>query len=232
MYLHPEKKEEPQFLEIMGRFETLQYICQDCGRIILNNRSLETHMTKQHGSHVNTIPCHICGKLFKTELGLQKHLKLHEVNKQQILCGDCGMTFGTKSDMREHVERVHSDKKYICNDCGKELTGKTGWMRHIRTIHVRPREKNEICSQCQKTFYSLTNLRKHISDVHDKIKAFYCEVCPFKCARMDNLNLHRRKSHNKQNITKTMLISMVENDEHPFYTKNDLPMLKLAVPGY
>merc|ERR1711963_400792 len=128
----------------------------------------------------------------KNEYNLKTHhLKFHEENKEKILCGDCGMTFRTKNEMQNHVESVHSDTKYTCNQCGREFKSKRNWMKHIRERHLQPREKTEICSQCQKTFYKLANLKKHISDVHDKIKAFYCEVCPFKCARLDNLNLHR-----------------------------------------
>ena len=71
-------------------------------------------------------------------------------------------------------------------------------------------------------------LKKHISNVHEKLKPFYCEVCVFRCSRLSNLNVHR-KTHSKTRISKAMLISMVESDEHPFYTKDDLLMLRNSV---
>ena len=235
IYSHPDEKENPLYQEIDGRFEAKKFICQDCGRTFPTNRSLEEHSVREHDSHVNTWPCHICGKFFPTQVYLENHIKnIHETSKPAVLCGDCGRTFKNKSDMISHVERIHSseDKRYNCKECGAEFGARKSLMAHIRRKHVKPREKTEPCSQCQKTFYTLSQLKKHISDVHDKIKAFHCEECQFQCARMDNLNLHRRKSHNKGNITKSMLISMVENDQHPFYTKSDLPMINIAQANY
>ena len=233
VYFHPEKKEDPHYQEIAGRFETRQFICEDCGRSFPTNRSLEAHSVRLHGSHVNTLPCHICGMFLKSQPSLVYHVKRHHSSKPDPhLCGDCGKTFKTKADMLNHVERMHSDTKYSCKECSAEYRAKASLKAHIRRRHGKPREKPETCSQCEKSFYTLRDLKKHISDVHDKIKAFRCEECQFMCARMDNLNLHSRKSHNKQKLTKDMLISMVEKEEHPFYNKTDLEMLKLAVPNY
>ena len=95
------------------------------------------------------------------------------------------------------------------------------------------KERREKCPQCEKSFYEERQLRKHISDVHLKLKPFYCEGCQFQCARLDNLNLHRRKSHNRQDkMTKALLLSMAENDEHPFYTRDDLEMIRAAQGHY
>ena len=47
----------------------------------------------------------------------------------------------------------------------------------------------------------------------------------FRCSRLSNLNVHR-KSHSKAKITKPMLINMVMNGEHPFYTREDIPMIE------
>ena len=186
VYFHPEKKEDPHYQQILGRFETRQFICQHCGRSCPTNRSLEDHMVELHGAHVNTLPCHICGIFLKNQPSLDYHVKRHH-NSKTILCVDCGRTFKSKSDMITHVERMHSDTKYICPmpECGSEFRAKISMRAHIRRRHGKPREKGEICSQCQKAFYTLSNLKKHISDVHDKLKAFFCEECQFKCARLD-----------------------------------------------
>ena len=46
-------------------------------------------------------------------------------------------------------------------------------------------------------------------------------------------HLYRRKSHNRQDkMTKALLLSMVENDEHPFYTRDDLEMIRAAQGHY
>ena len=132
--------------------------------------------------------------------------------------------------MMRHVERVHTDQNqtFNCKECGKKLKNQYSLLRHAKTYHSG-REPIK-CSHCDKSFFEERMLQKHFSDVHDKRKPFYCDICQFQCARLSNLNLHRAKSHNRQDkLTKLMLISMVENDQHPFYTRDDLPMiLKLS----
>jgi uncharacterized Zn-finger protein len=79
-----------------------------------------------------------------------------------------------------------------------------------------------LCDQCDKRFADAKHLREHIIAVHDKLKPFACEMCDFKCARTDNLNVHRRKNHGI--LTK---VSRAEHDEwvqmgqHPFMSKKE-----------
>ena len=131
--------------------------------------------------------------------------------------------------LQQHQQSIHSDLSFKCTECNAEKKNTHSLRRHIRSRHS-DRKK---CPQCEKSFSQEIQLRKHISDVHDKLKPFYCEGCPFKCARLDNLNLHRRKSHNRlDKMTKALLLSIVKNDQHPFYTREDLEMFKAAQGHY
>ena len=183
-------------------------------------------MAERHDSHLNTMACHLCGKFLKNQLLLESHIKtVHEkINSSSALCGDCGKTFKSKHILRRHVDRVHSEQTLNCKECGKKLKNGDSLLKHVRLYHSG-REPIK-CDKCDKSFYEERTLQKHVSDVHDKLKPFYCDICQFQCARLSNLNLHRRKSHNVQDkLTKLLLISMVENDQHPFYTRDDLPMI-------
>ena len=234
IFFHPDKKNNPEFVEMIEKFEVKKFICGTCGRCFTTNPSLESHMVQTHGVHLNTVPCHLCGKFFKEQSILESHVKtVHEKNPcANALCGDCGQTFRHNHDLQEHQQRVHSDQTFRCNECGKEEKSTRSLRRHIRLKHTG-RERGERCVECEKSFYQESQLRKHISDVHHKLKPFYCEGCQFQSARLDNLNLHRRKSHNRQDkMTKALLLSMVENDEHPFYTRDDLEMIRAAQGHY
>ena len=185
-------------------------------------------MVGAHNSHANTISCDQCGKFFKNVDTLTKHKRdLHENSFRKHLCVHCGKILKHKADLIDHIQRHHSDEKFPCQECGKTLPTKKDLLGHIRRNHTK-REKIEQCLQCELKFYDVHALRNHVSNVHEKIKPWHCEVCQLKCARLGNLNEHRRKTHSKVNITRKMLIEMVENDLHPFYTREDLNMIKLC----
>merc|ERR1712062_795672 len=103
--------------------------------------------------------------------------------------------------------------------CGKKFLTAEYLLKHIKIYHNGREPIN--CDKCDKSFHDERTLQRHVSDVHDKLKPFYCDICHFQCARLSNLNKHRSNTHKTQDkLTKSLLISMVENDQHPFYTRD------------
>ena len=225
-YSHPEKRENQLCKEMMERISVMKYICSSCGKDFLTNRALELHTVEAHSSHVNTVPCELCGKCFKSQITRDNHVKkIHEKTAESHLCGECGRIFNCKRKLVLHIDRHHSSTEFVCTDCESVFRCRVDLREHVKRKHTL-REKTEKCPKCDKEFYSSKALKKHDNNVHG-IKPFYCEVCVFKCSRLSNLNVHR-KSHNKAKITKPMLINMVVNGEHPFYTRQDLPMIEAS----
>ena len=225
---HLQEKENPLYREIIERIGIKKFTCKECGRDFTTNISLEHHMVGTHNSHANTIRCDQCGKFFKSFETLDKHKRLlHDNSFRNHLCGHCSKILKRKADLIDHVQRHHSDKKFPCQECGKTFSTNKDLLKHIRRNHTE-REKCEQCGQCELKFYDVEGLRNHVISVHDKVKPWYCEVCQFKSARLGNLNEHRRKTHSEGNITRKMLIEMVEKDLHPFYVRKDLAMIKLS----
>ena len=193
-------------------------VCHQCPRSFISQKFLENHAKKNHGFNLTALFCHLCGKSFKDKYTLKNHITaVHEKSPSaKALCVDCGKTFSSKHALQVHHERFHSDLSFKCPKCDTEKKNTASLRRHMRNHHTSLERVK--CTQCDKSFRQKIKLRKHISDVHDRLKPFYCEECQFQCARLDNLNLHRRKSHNRlDKKNKALLISMVENDQHPFY---------------
>ena len=80
---------------------------------------------------------------------------------------------------------------------------------------MQVREKK--CNQCDKSFADDRHLREHVMAIHDKLKPFGCEICDFKCARIDNLNTHRKKIHGIDNkLTRAQHDTWIVQGKHPY----------------
>ena len=229
---HQAEKENPLYQEILKRVELDQKICQLCGLGFRHSRPLEFHMRTVHNCQTNTYPCSICGRLLKNKNNLAMHEKTHpEVQSESFLCMQCGSVMKSKQTLEDHIERFHSGKeKVICAECGRQFRTRKDLVRHIRNLHT-PKERTFECAQCDKRFFHLVDLKNHVALIHEKTnpKPWHCEVCPFKASRLGNLNQHRRKTHSKGNISRSRLLEMVENDLHPFYTRDDLHLVQQGI---
>ena len=180
--------------------------------------------------HIETVhegiryQCDQCEYKARTKGGLKKHLvNLHSGIK--LHCDQCNYQTADQRALDAHIRFVHEGIGFTCDYCGLKTATEWKLKRHIKTHEQR--ERTEKCPKCDKEFYTKETLRKHVISVHG-IKPFYCEVCGTKSSRLSNLNAHR-KSHSKPKITKLVLIDMVRNGEHPFYSREDLPMLESSV---
>ena len=177
--------------------------------------------------HIETIhdgiryQCDQCEHQASNKDSLKKHIYVMH-SGVKLHCDQCNYQTAQKINLDTHIRSVHEGIRVTCDECGLQVVSENNLKKHMK-VHAK-REKTEKCPKCDKMFYTSRALKKHDNTVHG-IKAFYCEVCVFKSCRLSNLNAHR-KSHNKSKITKPMLINMVINGEHPFYTREDLPMIE------
>ena len=227
---HQSQQENPLYQEILKRVEVPEKMCQLCGRGFKQSGALESHLRQAHNCQTNTVACDQCGKLLKNERCLAKHKRsFHESRANSFLCVECGEVMKSKASLNSHIERYHGEK-VICVECGKQFKCKRDLRRHIGNLHTA-REKTEECLQCGQKYFNLVDLRNHVGLVHDKSspKPWYCEVCPFQASRLGNLNQHRKKIHDRTNISRKRLIEMVGNDQHPFYTREDLHLVQQGI---
>ncbi|KAM8718172.1 hypothetical protein ACLKA7_004820 [Drosophila subpalustris] len=85
--------------------------------------------------------CNYCGKLFKTDELLQKHLRLHSSDRP-FQCPHCSYRFLQKTFLKNHIASTHSSKRpYKCCDCLKTFTI-LGNYNHHKRFDCRATEKN------------------------------------------------------------------------------------------
>ena len=227
---HLDEKENPLYVEMMGRVEveTIKYICQFCAKDFKTAGCLERHLNQYHQQ--GSFSCDQCSKCYKDEFRLTMHIKRKHAGpyklQRDFLCVECGKCLTSKASLDNHIIRFHSDQnRLVCQECSREFRHSYDLVRHIGQVHTA-KEKTEHCTQCEARFYNSKALQLHVRSIHEKLKPWFCEVCPFKCSRLTNLNDHRRKTHKETNLSKQTLIAMVEQGNHPFYNIDDLPMIK------
>ena len=223
-YSHPKEKDSEAYKQSI---ESVQpgFVCSICGKTFQNDWWLDKHHAEYHDFHINSLPCGVCGKHLKNQSSLNTHMKKVHEKSRQVLCGVCGKLCLNKSQLNRHTGSQHSTEKFPCMECGKVFSSREIMRKHFGRTHEAKQHK---CQTCEKAFRLPGDLRKHISQVHDKLKPFYCEVCQFRTATLSNLNIHRKKSHARQSISKIVLIEMVESGQHPFYSLSDIPMIRIG----
>ncbi|KAH8116656.1 hypothetical protein DFH11DRAFT_1224502 [Phellopilus nigrolimitatus] len=90
--------------------------------------------------------CTICKKKFKSTNGLDRHMDIHDPNKDKLMhicpAYDCGYKSLQKSNIRIHVEAKHMNIRHPCvlvfNDgtlCTKNYSDAAALIRHEKTVH-------------------------------------------------------------------------------------------------
>lgn len=98
--------------------------------------------------------CEVCGRFFRSEKNLVKHLKIHDVHAGNIECTHCGKLFESKKQIKKHLIRL----KCACGKFKKKCT-----------TPAECKEKIKIQCFCRicSNFYDKNKQRQHLqSDLH------------------------------------------------------------------
>ncbi|XP_055303174.1 uncharacterized protein LOC129568871 [Sitodiplosis mosellana] len=116
--------------------------------------------------------CDMCpDKIFKSRLGLKKHINRHLTNEMRQKCTLCGQQ---PRNLENHMKIKHSNVRHKCDFCEISFKSKENQVIHIRT-HTG--ERPYVCSRCGMTFRAQATWRKHENRVHRFMKKHRCEDC-------------------------------------------------------
>ena len=106
-------------------------LCSECGKLFKSETKLRKHMFNTHPDQ--TFTCHICDKTFKRKHHFAQHLVIHESNSDNYGCKFCESKFKHKRSLNEHM-RVHL-VPIKCKLCSKVFYSNSNLQRHVKRIH-------------------------------------------------------------------------------------------------
>ncbi|XP_022093999.1 uncharacterized protein LOC110981083 [Acanthaster planci] len=137
--------------------------------------------------------CEECGKGFTENQILQKHKKVHEMDRtgDRYKCELCEKSYRFHQNLRSHMLYHGGEKTFICDHCGKSFYTNNRLIIHS-AIHMK--EKPYKCVECGRGFSQKSNMQKH-ERVHTGVKPYQCELCNESFNHKVSLKNHNKKHH-------------------------------------
>ncbi|KAI7697255.1 hypothetical protein SSS_07115 [Sarcoptes scabiei] len=174
------------------------YQCPHC-----TYASPDTYKLKRHlRIHTGEKPylCDVCQQRFTQSNSLKAHKLIHTGNKPVFKCEFCPTTCGRKTDLRIHVQKLHtSDKMLTCKRCDQSFPDRYQFKLHLKTHEG---EKCFKCDLCTYASVSARHLESHML-IHTDQKPFLCEVCNLSFRQKQLLKRHKNLYHNPTYVAPT-----------------------------
>eukprot|EP00111_Clytia_hemisphaerica_P002623 TCONS_00007448-protein len=181
--------------------------CKDCGKLFKKEINLTKHI---NSVHKNRIQCDVCGQSMSS-LG---YLKRHQIIHISVECKVCGKLCANQFKLKEH-QVIHNAKAFQCDVCGNSFTQKAYLSKHKDMVHkgIKPFK----CNACGKYFAQRGDLRVHIAAKHKQEKDFKCYECGKMFPLKRYLKCHMERIHEgvAQRRKRRNLSSVTVLPKHP-----------------
>lgn len=116
-----------------------QMQCTECGKWLMNNRCLKTHMILHSNAEFR---CDQCDYVTKKKVLLNRHLLTQHSNDRPYVCNLCGRDFKMKRALTVHIAQHGSTTKFKCPFCDRTFNSSTNFYTHRKSSH--PKELEEM----------------------------------------------------------------------------------------
>lgn len=132
---------------------------------IINRNYLELAMLVCNTFRGKLFPCPHCRYVTDRRNNLKRHIStMHQTCDKVLEC--CGVTFGTKASLREHIMIFHHNG-YSCPYCGRRFCRKALLKRHLS---VHSGQKDFSCPHCDYATSHKSNLERH-KRIHERLRS-------------------------------------------------------------
>ncbi|XP_061699969.1 insulinoma-associated protein 1b [Syngnathoides biaculeatus] len=134
-----------------------------------SDRDTPSPSLSESGSDEGSYDCHLCGKRFKRQAYLRKHMAGHQGLQKKVLEEEqVPLPLQSTSSSPEDVSNqsplnLSSAERLLCPVCGESFTSRAAHERHVRLMHS---SQTFPCKYCPATLYSSPGLTRHINKCH------------------------------------------------------------------
>ncbi|XP_043913026.1 insulinoma-associated protein 1 [Protopterus annectens] len=161
---------------ILGDFKAMICDQKDIRSEGGSDRDTPSPGVSESGSEDGLYDCYHCGKKFRRQAYLRKHILAHQslqskTSEEHILCASFQSVDGSEKQKQTSTGGNQSpcplnlspSECHLCPVCGETFPSKASQERHLRLLH-----SSQIfpCKYCPATFYSSPGLTRHINKCH------------------------------------------------------------------